>query len=177
MSKYSGQCDVYDVLVMIREYTDEELKNNVKVYVGDSETPLELNTQKDLIPYYPHLISCSSYDGQSKKYIAHITKKSSVDYEEENYLNSVLQMLLLNYNRCKRKKIAFDMDAAIERSCLFYKDDPGIKELVKRVRDNGKKASIEGIHLPSYDYFRKKLVWTMIENGLRPEDWGYGRFV
>ena len=60
MSKYSGRCDVYDVFVMIRKYTDEELKNNVKVYVGDSETPLELNTQKDLIPYYPHLISCSS---------------------------------------------------------------------------------------------------------------------
>ena len=31
MSKFSGRCDVYDSFVMIHNYTDEELKNNVKI--------------------------------------------------------------------------------------------------------------------------------------------------
>ena len=31
--------------------------------------------------------------------------------------------------------------------------------------------------MPMRDYYRKELVEEMLENGLDPAEWGYGRFV
>ena len=86
MSNFSGSCDVYDSFVMIHNYTDEELKNNVKVYIGRDNRLLELNSIKDLIPYYPHLISSACYNNTERAAHIHITVNSSVEYEEERSL-------------------------------------------------------------------------------------------
>ena len=53
MSLYSGKCDVYDSLVMIREVTDF---SKIKIYrhVGEI-VPLRIDSQKDLVPFYPFL--------------------------------------------------------------------------------------------------------------------------
>jgi hypothetical protein len=52
MSKYSGYKDVYD---HYGKCTDDELKE-MTFWVGENPTPLRIESQKDLAPYYPNLI-------------------------------------------------------------------------------------------------------------------------
>ena len=83
ISKFSGKCDVYDSLVMIREVKDF---SKVIIYAADNEViPLRINSKKDLIPYYPYLTSIMCGDSEGNT-IIHLSKKSFVDAEEEGIL-------------------------------------------------------------------------------------------
>lgn len=177
ISRYSGKCDVYDSFVMIHNYTDEELKNNVKIYLGKNDTPLKFETTKDLIPYYPHLISVACYDNAERKSIIHITSESFVDYEERDTLNYYLKRILTIYNRCKRKKTEFNVDEVVKEICWMDWNKEAITELANRVKAKGKKATVDGVHLTMHERYRRELVDEMIKNDIDPAEYGYSRFV
>lgn len=178
MSRYSSRYDCYDSLVMIHKYTDEELKNNVNIYIGNIKTPLKIDSQKDLIPYYAHLVSSAYFNNEERKSTIHLTSQSWVDYEEADILEFRLKLLLRIYNRCKRKKIDFDIDEAVKEITWSNWNEEPYKELAKRVKEHGKKATIDGIHLKMHERYRQELVDTMIENGLNPMLYGnYERFI
>lgn len=180
MSSYSGKCDVYDSLVMIHNYTDEELANNVKIYqgYGDKEKLLDIKCRKDLIPYYAHLISSSAQNNVDRTAHIHITSESFVDSEEHESLEFKMKRVLTVYNRCKRKKIDFVVDDVVEELAWKGFDDHIYREIATRVQSNGKKANLDGIHMRMHEYYRKELVKEMINNGLNPLDYGdYQRFL
>jgi hypothetical protein len=178
MSKYSGRCDAFDSLVMLHKYTDEELKNNVNIYIGNIRTPLKIESQKDLIPYYAHIVSSAGFDNAERKATVFLTSKSWVDMEEQENLQWRLNSLLRMYNRCKRKKIEFNVDEAVKEITWNGWNEEPHRELAKRVKEYGKKATIDGIHLKMHERYRQELVDTMIENGLDPIFYGdYKRFI
>lgn len=177
MSVYSGRCDIYDTLVEIHQYTDEELKNNVKIYVGNSQEPLHIENRKDLIPYYPYLISSAYFDNVERKSTIYLTSKSSIDIEEQDILETHLKHLLRIYNRCKRKKIEFDIDEAVKEVTFNGWNEEVYRKLAIRVKEKGKKATIDGIHLKMHERHREELVEEMIRNGLDPCNYGYQRFL
>lgn len=177
ISKYSGRCDAYDTLMMIHKYTDEELKNNTKIYVGYNTEPLHIENKKDLIPYYAHLIGCAFFDNKDKKSVIHLSSESSVDREERESLEFKLKRIFTIYNRCKRKKVEFDVDKVVEEVSWNGWDDDIYREIANRVKENGKKATIDGIHLKIHEYYRRELVKEMIMNGLNPAEYGYERFL
>ena len=88
MSRFSGKCDVYSTLVDIHEYTDEELKNNIKIYLGDMDIPLPIESRKDLIPCYPHIVSSAGFNNTERSANIRITKDSFVDSEENVVLKN-----------------------------------------------------------------------------------------
>lgn len=177
MSRYSGKCDCFDSLVIIHEYTEEELKNNVKIYVGNSDIPLKIESSKDLIPFYPYLIGSAYFDNEEKKSVVHLSSESFVDREERESLEFKLKRLLTIYNRCKRKKIEFNINEAVKEVAWDKYDEKIYRILAERVREKGKKATIDGLHLEMHEYYRKELVDEMNKNGLNPADYGYERFV
>lgn len=177
ISIYSGKCDLYDSFVKIHNYTDEELKHNVKVYLGNNDKILKFETTKDLIPYYPHLICVACYDNTERKSIVHISSKSFVDIEEQEILEYYLKRILTIYNRCKRKKIEFNVDDAVKEICWMDYNKKAITELANRVKEKEKKASTESVHLIMHERYRKELVDEMIKNGIDPVKYGYERFV
>lgn len=177
MSVFSGKCDCYDSLISIHEYTDEELKNNVNIYIGNVRTPLKIESCKDLIPYYPHIVYASCHDNSERKSTIYLTSESWVDIEERESLEFRLKELLRIYNRCKRKKIEFDVDEAVKKICWMGWNEEPYRELAIRVKEHGNKATIDGIHLRMHEHYRQELVDEMIENGLDPVYWGYGRFI
>lgn len=177
ISRYSGKYDCCDSLE-IHGYTLEELQRNVKIYVGENPEPLHIEEITDMIPYYPHLISSAVYDNVEKKSIIHLSSESFVDEEEREVLEWILKYLLKIYNRCKRKKIEFDVEEAVKRISCDNLNKESYKELAKRVKEKGTKATIDNIHLESYEYYRKLLVDEMIKNGLSPIEYGdYQRFI
>lgn len=178
MSVYSGRCDVYDSLVEINRYTDEELKNNVDIYIGNIGTPLKIESQKDLIPYYAHLIGSACYNNKDKKACVHITSESWVDKEERDVLEFRLKELFRIYNRCKRNKVEFDVDKAVKEITWNGWNEEANRELANRVKEYGKKANVDGIHLKMHERYRKELVEEMLKHGLNPCKYGdFERFI
>lgn len=116
MSRFSGKCDCYDTLVMIHKYTDDELKNNVKIYIYGDPEPIKIEKRKDLIPYYPHLIGSAGFDNENRKATVYITKKPFTDSREEKQLDFYLHEYLKIFNRCKRKKMEFNVEDAVRET-------------------------------------------------------------
>lgn len=176
MSNFSGKCDLYDHIEI--HGLENTLKS--KIYVGyDSKEPLKIKEERDLVPYYPFVISMGAFNhGIGTIYLM---DESWVNYEEKDVLEFYLEQILKIYRRCKRKKIEFNVDEVWEEvSNVFWKRDE-IRELIERVKEHGKKATYDGIHLSSKNYYRDQLVEEMIEFGY-PEDvaktWVYeGRWI
>ena len=59
---------------------------------------------------------------------------------------------------------------------LLSNNSEVVIELARRVKENGVKASIDGLHLMIQELYRQELVDEMINNGLDPVNYGYGRF-
>jgi hypothetical protein len=177
VSKYSGRCDAYDSLIMIHEYTDEELRDNVKIYIGYNTEPLPIKSKKELIPYYAHLVGCAFYNNEEKKSIIYLSSESCTDQEEKDSLAFKLKRVLTIYNRCKRKKIEFNIEEVVKELSWDGWDDHIYREIANRVKENGNKANTDGIHLKIHEYYRRELVKEMIANGLNPAEYGYERFL
>lgn len=182
MSEYSGKCDLWDSLVMIREANDDTDWNKIKIYRHTPETEftaqgfineekLEIHSLKDLIPYAPYLV-CASYGDSDGNYVAHISRKSFVDSEEAEHLDWMLKEWKKRYNRCRRKKIDFNPEDYINDS--FYKDIE--LEIGRRVKEHPSSAKTDGMHLPLCKYYRERLIDDMIKYGYtkdEAESWVY----
>lgn len=195
MSNVSGKCDFKDYLWSHAE-TEEDAFNNfngTKLYINQPlpddfnfedalknkinipETyykKVEYSSIKDLIPLYPHLISFSCGD------IVCLSSKSWIDIEERDVLEWRLKHLLRIYNRCKRKKIEFDVEETLKEVVWNGYNEEPYRELANRVKEKGKKANIDGIHLKMHERYRQDLVEEMLKHGLNPVEYGdYERFV
>ncbi len=170
MSRFSGKCDLYDLL---SGYEFEDLKN-WKIYRGSSDTPIKIEKEEDLIPYYPFVCSIVAKDA-SNGYVR-LMEESWIDHEERKMLELTLQRLIRYFNSCKRKDVDYEVEDALEY--LGWLSDKVIaKELALRVKEKGKKATIEGLHLRSYNYYREKMVEELQSNGLNPVEFGYAEFI
>lgn len=178
MSCYSGRCDVFDVLVDIREITDF---SKVKIYAANNSIiPLRIDSQKDLMPYYPYTVAISVGNSDGTQ-IIHLSQKSYVDAEEEDHLTWDLNTLKQYYRCQKRKHQPFDSTEALKK-ISFFSESPEVapeykKELVNRVRELGEKATIENIHIPFMDTMRQRLYEDMVAAGWnddRAYEWCFG---
>lgn len=201
ISKFSGKCDFADSLWISAE-TEEEVFNKfngTKLYicqplpddfsweealknkVNIPETyykKVEYSSIKDLIPLYPHIIAFATYDNtEPKGSVVCLSRESFVDSEEREILEWRLKDLLRIYNRCKRKKIEFDVEEALKEIVWNGYNEEPYRELANRVKEKGKKASIEDIHLKMHEIYRRQLVEEMIKHNIDPTEYGYGRFI
>lgn len=176
ISKYSGKCDCYDVLIMIHKYTLEELQNNVDIYIGKNTKSLKINSMTDLIPYYSHIITSAAFNNATRCAAISLSLESWVDIEERQLLEFYKKELVKIYNRCQRKKMEFVPEVVVNDMNLLSNNSEVIIELARRVKENGVKASIDGLHLMIQELYRQELVDEMINNGLDPVNYGYGRF-
>lgn len=134
MSCYSGKCDLADT-IEIHDYTLEELQNNVTIYVGyDNPEPMHIEKMEDLIPFYPYIIGCASYNNVERKAVIHLSSESWVDYEERDILEWRLKDLLRIYNRCKRKRTEFNVDEAVKEITWNGWNEEPYRELANRVK-------------------------------------------
>lgn len=199
MSKFSGKADFCDSL-WSRAETDEEafekfngtnlyisqplpkgfnLKEAIDNKVNIPQTyykKIEYSSIKDLIPYYPHITSFGGYSSDYR--LVCLSQEPYFDYEERDRLEVNLKWLIRIYNRCKRKKIEFNVEDAVKEVCYNGWNEEPITELAKRVKEKGKKATVDGIHLRMHEYYRKEFVREMLKYGLNPCDYGdYERFL
>lgn len=78
MSIFSGKFDFHDEIEIFG--LDYILK--AKVYIGDSQSPLSLNSLKDCVPYFPYVVTIAAYNDNP---VLRLSDRSWVDIEEERY--------------------------------------------------------------------------------------------
>lgn len=81
MSRFSGKCDFYDTIEI--HGIDHVL--NCNVYVGNSDTPLNLHSIADCVQYFPYVVTTAGFDNVNKRGMIRLTGRSWVDIEEERY--------------------------------------------------------------------------------------------
>lgn len=155
MSKFSGKCDFCDTVMI---HGPDVIINDYRVYVGGQIVPLAFAEVKDLIPYYPYIVSMMSCNHNGG--VIWLSEESWVDKEERDLLKFELSNAIKLWRKCKRKKVSF---AEESEKCwtLFSRK----KEIVQRVAEKGDKATIEDIHLEVSEHYRKLLYDEMVENG------------
>lgn len=170
----AGKCCFQDTVEI---FGAENILNNYNVYIGDNILPLRMETEKDLIPYYPYLESLI-YSDKETGGIIRLHEKSFIDEEEEESLEICLEIIKRYWKSCKRKKEQFDKEEALKRACIFSQEIHHI-ELVNRVEKFGDKANIKGIHDPYHEKLREELYNLMIKYGWNENQayyWIYKRF-
>lgn len=164
ISRYSGKCDLFDS-IEIHDGLDNLIYNS-KVYIYEKQPDgtykdklLHFEKESDVVPYYAHIIGMAYHNNAENKHIIHLSSKSYPDSHEEEMLGYHLKTLIRYYNYCKRKKIEFNVNDALKKFSewtLKYDGDT-IKELALRVKEKGKKASIEGLKLEFSERYRELL--------------------
>lgn len=155
MSIYSGKCDLYDSAVMIGGYDIDKIR--LFISKGERSYPLRITEPRDLIPYYPYVPYMATGDGQGH-WCAWLSD-SFIDVEERDHLTWDLNNLIKEYKKCKRKKIPFEPDTR------WYNTN-----LIQRVKEQGEKATIDGIHTRMHNRYRKELAEEMERNGYEDID-------
>lgn len=163
ISKWSGKADFAD---SIEIHGGIDFLKNSKVYIYEEQPDgtykdklLNFEKESDVVPYYAHIIGCAYHNNEENKHTIHLSSKSYPDSHEEEMLGYHLKTLIRYYNYCKRKKIEFNVSDALKKFSewtLRYDGDT-IKELVLRVKEKGKKASIEGLKLEFSERYRELL--------------------
>lgn len=171
MSKYSGKCDFGDSW----EIFGEKYILKSKVFILNNIVPLRIDSYKDALPYFPRIVVMSGGDKESSR--IRLSDRSYADKEEENRLNWYLESIKKYYRKCKRKKVNFDIDEALD-NVFFFEDKEKYKPLVMEVMKSGDKAVLPGdMHLSIYDFYRKQLYDDMVLAGYKDNEaamWCFG---
>ena len=177
MSEFSSKCDLYDIF----GNADDDFLQKSRFYIRSSDGRshlLEIKNQKDLAKYYPYIVGCSSYNKEHGAHVE-ICSRSFIDTEEEDFIIWFRRDLIKYYKKCKRNKIKYEVNEALKEAtwCRDGKYNKWEIELATRVGNYGEKASIEGLHRPVHDYFRKEWYNKLVELGYSENEaniWVYG---
>lgn len=167
MSRWSGKADLAD-WIDIRDDMDYIL-NKTTYYVGyhnyENHNPLPVGSIRSLMPYYPHIVILGACNQDHSTVV--LTEHSYVDDEESEHLKWILSDIQAYRRRCKRNKIEWTEESAwdyynVHNVFANSKEDVA-KDIIHRVAECGEHASIEGLHLPSFDRMRNDLNEMMAE--------------
>ena len=174
MMGISGKCDFEDTCCI---YGEQNIIDNFRIFVGDHTLiPLKIETPKDLVAYYPYLVSMISHDRVGGTMF--LCNRSYIDQEEETWMSRRLEYLIRYYKKCKRKQEPFDKDKALGMVTLFPNNPEKYQtELVNRVAEEGERATIYGLHDDMHERMRKEWYELMLEHGWdksQANRWIYG---
>ena len=116
----------------------------------------------ELISKYCNLLTCGKYSRilvDNAFNMKVMEDNNYVDVEERERLEFDLKELIKEYKRAKRKHEPFEPKGS------WYN-----QAIIDRVKEQGTKATIEGIHLPLLNYYRKTLAQEMEKNGYEDLD-------
>lgn len=170
-----GKFDFQDECEMIS--SPEEILQKYEIFIWRNDLiPLKMTSKKDLVAYYTYPIAIQGWsDGVGKIVLG---SQSYIDQWEQEHLDFLLSDLLKYYRKCKREKVEFDKEEALKKIMPWSGSlQPYHHELVKRVSEDGAKATTEGLHHELYDRMRKEWYELMIDSGWDEKQayrWVYG---
>ena len=144
MSKWTGKCDFCDNCEMI--HNPQEFVEKSKIYLGDAR--LMIKEEKDLIPYYTHLISSACYNKESGNTI-HLSRDSFINSEEREFLSWKIRDIISMFRKAKKEKIEVTLDYVKSQKYYWGNGEDFIwSALIDKIKNN---MDLIKVHLPK-DY-------------------------
>lgn len=160
MSRFSGKCDFADYIEI--HGIDKVMQSDV--FIGNNLVPLRIETKKDLVPYYPMLVSvCASENGVG---MIRLTEESYIDTLDNQYKRFFLENAIKDYKRYKKKGKPFDVHGVYLRS----KAENEIRKRVLASNGKTKFKDIEDLHTQTSEIYRKNLFDEMVRAGWREQE-------
>lgn len=157
-----GKSDFEDFCEM--HHSPEEILSKYEIYANKHDlVPLHMRDKKDLVAYYPWLITMMWSNKESGGKV-HLSDEDYITAEEKERLQWEYDNVVRYYKRCKRKKEEFDKNVALEL-IVWFEPEPYQIELVNRIAEMGEKATIDNLHTKYHDSRRKEWFDLMVENG------------
>lgn len=164
MSSYSGKCDIYDCYIPNNSENDNHRIKNTDFYIDNVKT--EINTVKQLAPYFPCLIGMSAWSGGELGHgTCHFSSKSYADSEEGAHLKYKLLKAKKAYRKVKRKKLELNTENVYAEWYHFKNDEDIDLEITRRVVENYDGADTRGLTTYMGRHYRYALYKTMVELG------------
>ena len=162
MSLYSGKSDLCDSIEIVG--MDKFLKE-CEIYTKTSDlVPLKIESEKDLVPFYPYLCWLMT----NNKY--YLCEDNFINEEENEIKEWYLEEIVKEYKKAKRNKTEFNPKYwGGGRKDEFW---DAIVEVVRKKGDKTKLEDLEDIHTYMAEYYRKRWYEELIRVGWR-EDQAY----
>ena len=143
MSRWSGKCDFCDDCVMI--HNPQEIIEKSKIYLGDARVMIK--EEKDLIPYYTHLVASASYD-KEKGNVIHLSRDSFINSEEREHLSWKIQNIISTFRKAKKEKVEVTLDYIKSQKYYWGNENFIWSALIDKIKNN---MDLIKVHLPK-DY-------------------------
>lgn len=151
MSNLTSKSDFYDWCNM--HNTPAEIVEKADVYLGDAK--VQIHSERDLVPYYTHIISSMGCSSDSQN--IHLTKASYIDDEEKSYLMWDIQNAIEIARKAKKEKVDFTYDYFINHKNFVCSGTKPcvLKEIVERINNE---PEIIKVHLYKDSYFNENFM-------------------
>jgi phenylpyruvate tautomerase PptA (4-oxalocrotonate tautomerase family) len=144
ISKWTGKCDFYDDCEMI--HNPQEIIEKSKIYLGDARVMIK--EEKDLIPYYTHLVAMASYNKEYGNVIC-LSRESFIDREEKEFLSWKIQDVITTFRKAKREKVEVTLDYLKKQKYYWgHGEDVVYSAIIDKIKNN---MDLIKVHLPK-DY-------------------------
>lgn len=127
-------------------HNPQEFVEKSKIYLGDARVMIK--EEKDLIPYYTHLISSACYNKESGNTI-HLSRNSFIDSEEREFLSWKIRDIISMFRKAKKEKIEVTLDYVKSQKYYWGNGEDFIwSALIDKIKNN---MDLIKVHLPK-DY-------------------------
>ena len=168
MSLFSGKCDFCDHLNINCDNEDEIndllALSDIYIYGEDHrEYKLDVETIKDAVKYYPYLVVLGSFSKEHHTLV--LSSTSFIDLEEKERLKYDLKEVKKYWRKCKKHNIEFNENECYKKVSWSNTLDNSLKEIISRVAKDGNNATLDNIHKPLWERFRKNWYEEMLKYG------------
>lgn len=127
-------------------HNPQEIIEKSKIYLGDARVMIK--EEKDLIPYYTHLIASASYN-KEKGNVIHLSRDSFINSEEREHLSWKIQDIISTFRKAKKEKIDVTLDYVKSQKYYWGNGEDFIwSALIDKIKNN---TDLIKVHLPK-DY-------------------------
>ena len=124
----------------------QEFVEKSEIYLGDARVMIK--EEKDLIPYYTHLVASACYTKESGNTI-HLSRDSFINSEEREFLSWKIRDIISMFRKAKKEKIEVTLDYVKSQKYYWGNGEDFIwSALIDKIKNN---MDLIKVHLPK-DY-------------------------
>lgn len=127
-------------------HNPQEIIEKSKIYLGDARVMIK--EEKDLIPYYTHLVASASYN-KEKGNVIHLSRDSFINSEEREFLSWRIRDVITTFRKAKKEKTNVTLDYLKAQKYYWGNGEDFIwSALIDKIKNN---IDLIKVHLPK-DY-------------------------
>lgn len=127
-------------------HNPQEFVEKSEIYLGDARVMIK--EEKDLIPYYTHLVASACYTKENGNTI-HLSRDSFINSEEREFLSWKIRDIISMFRKAKKEKIEVTLDYVKSQKYYWGNGEDFIwSALIDKIKNN---MDLIKVHLPK-DY-------------------------